>query len=369
MAWLALLGDGVIVLAEIPTGWIADRLTRRFSVLTGIVLQALSALLFLFGHNFWQYWLAIAVCGLGDTFRSGADQALLYDSCLATRQVQRYRQLLSHSLFVMTLALMASQIVGGLIATFISWELVFWLEMAFSAIGFGCVWLMQEPPRLNHQQDECAEDSAPFLPRPTALRQTWLLLLLPLALFASVLGIAPELAHFYLPAELNTDFGLTPAHLGFILAAFELMQGWGNKLAGGKRTLQTVRVLPWLGIGMVGALALFGLRGAIQPYSVWLALGLYLLARATIDMLYGISEPLVSEEANRRTPSAVRATSLSIVNAARRLIPLLLLPLAAIVSTSQGPLLLYMYLVPALLSCTMAAAWWLRRTVVSAAVN
>lgn len=369
MAWLALLGDGVIVIAEIPTGWIADRLTRRFSILSGIVLQALSALLFLFGHSFWQFWLAIAVCGLGDTFRSGADQALLYDSCLDTRQAQRYRQLLSHSLFVMTLALMASQIVGGLIATYISWQLVFWLEVAFSAFGFGSVWMMLEPPRLAHSPDECTGDGAPSAPGSAGGYLAWFWLLLPLALFASVLGIAPELAHFYLPAELHTDFGFTPAHLGFIFAAFELMQGWGNKLAGGVRIKQPTRALFWIGFGMVGALALFGLRGVIQPHSVWLALEFYLLARAAIDMLYGVSEPLVSEEANRRTPSAVRATSLSIVNASRRLIPLLLLPLAAIVSTGQSTALLYLYLIPAFLICTIAAACWLRRTEANAAAS
>ena len=46
----------------------------------------LSAVLFIFGDSFITFWLAMAVCGLGDTFRSGADQALLYDSCLTIKR-------------------------------------------------------------------------------------------------------------------------------------------------------------------------------------------------------------------------------------------------------------------------------------------
>lgn len=367
MAWLVLLGDGVIVLAEIPTGWIADQLTRRLSILAGIVLQAASALLFLFGHSFWHFWLAMAVCGVGDTFRSGADQALLYDSCLATHQVQRFRALLSRSLFIMTLALMASQIIGGLIATFISWELVFYLEVVFSAFGFACVWLMQEPARLEHQPSAEPPHANPLPAAAAALKANWLWLLLPLAAFASIVGIAPELAHFYLPAELQTDFSFTPAHLGFIFAAFELMQGWGNKLAGSSRLVHPARVISWIGIGMVLALACFGLRGAIQPFLPWLALGLYLLARAAIDLLYGLAEPLISEEANRRAPARLRATALSVVNAARRVLPLLLLPLAAVVTSRQSTTVLYCYLLPMLLGLTVLSGWWLRRTQITGA--
>jgi len=358
------------VLAVVPTGWVADKLGRRVSMLTGIFFQALSAVLFIFGQGFWHFWLAIAVCGLGDTFRSGAEEALLYDSCLATRQRARYRPLLASAMFFATIVMVIGQIAGGIIATYISWELPFWLEVGFSSAGFLLVLAMLEPPRTA----EAPEDEPPKAKadgrrarRYHTLALAWLPLI-PVACFATLIEAVPQLAHFHLPAELSTGLGFTPMHLGFMYAGFELIQGLGNKLAGHQRLKRPTRVLPWIGGAMLLCFALFGARSWLTagdgagPVLLALGLGLYLLARAGMDFLFGLAAPLISEETNRRTSSAVRATALSVVNAARRLVPLSLLPLSAALTVGQGYPAMYALLLAALIAPVMLSAWWLRRS-------
>ena len=354
MAWLVLLGNGIIVLTEVPTGWLADRLGRRFSILIGIVLQALSALLFIFGDSFGAFWAAMAVCGLGDTFRAGADQALLYDTCLAVNQEGRFRGVLAHSLLVTAIVMAFSQIAGGAIARFISWELPFWIEVAFSAVGFVAVWIMLEPPR--HRQSE----SGGAAPRSRDARAatTWMRLL-PLALFATLVSVVPELAHFHLPSELAVESGFTPFHLGFLFAAFELLQGLGSKLAVHPRLPKPSRLLPWLSAGLLLSFACFGLRSL--P-GAGLGLAVYITARALVDFLIGLIGPLIAEEANRRTASSIRATALSVVSAATSLLPLGVLPLSASLMQAAGyargyGMLSLMLVVPLGLSVL-----WLRRT-------
>jgi MFS family permease len=330
MAWLALLGDGIIVLAEVPTGWLADRIGRRRSLLIGIFLQALSAVLFIYGGSFFSFWLAMATCGLGDTFRSGADEALLFDSCLATGQQPRYRPVLAGAMFISTLVMVVSQIGGGAIAHYVSWELPFWLEVGFSTSGFIAVLLMVEAPRHAEPEPDPEPRSTDAATRPRRFR-LWLPLI-PLLAFAMLLEALPELAHFHLPAELNSELDFTPLHLGVIYAVFELLQGLGNKLAARLKAHTALRALAWGTAGMLVCFALLGTRA-------WLGLAVYLIGRGGIDLLYGLADPLISEEANLRTVSSVRATALSVVNAGKRLLPLGLLPLSALLveRTSYAP--------------------------------
>ena len=350
MAWLILLGDGIIVLTEVPTGWVADRIGRRRSILLGIFLQALSAILFIAGNDFWTFWLAMAICGLGDTFRSGADEALLYDSCRALKRTADYRRILARSMVIGTLAMVAGQLLGGVLATRIGWTVPFWCEVAMSAAGFMVVYQMLEAPYRDDPKDKqvAKYKGVPLL---ASLGR-----MLPVMLFAALLDLSPELSHFHLPAELDTDLGITPEKLGFMYAAFELMHGFGNWLASRVRISHPQRLFIWIGIAMIMGLIVMGSRA-------WLGLAAYLAGRAMIDMLDGYSSPLISEYANKLSESSVRATSLSILNASRRVLPLSLLPLSASLMIGIGPAGSYLLFAAAMILPMLFVNFWLMRQV------
>lgn len=90
---IGLLGSisaGVIVVGEVPTGYIGDRIGRRNSLIIGAIFLASS----LFGFIIVQTFLAFAVLwvlwGLGGAFQSGSADAWLYDALEARLDEDQY---------------------------------------------------------------------------------------------------------------------------------------------------------------------------------------------------------------------------------------------------------------------------------------
>ena len=74
------ISAATVVFFEVPTGMIADRVSRRLSLVLAGVGMAGGLAVYIFGNTF--FWLALAefVFALGLTCRSGAAAALLYES-------------------------------------------------------------------------------------------------------------------------------------------------------------------------------------------------------------------------------------------------------------------------------------------------
>src|SRR5262245_16229435 len=76
-------GDLALLLLEVPTGWLADRYGHRVSLALGSLIQALAMLCCWLGQGVPGLLAASLLVALGDAFRSGADQALLFRTCVA----------------------------------------------------------------------------------------------------------------------------------------------------------------------------------------------------------------------------------------------------------------------------------------------
>ena len=82
---------------EIPTGVVADRYGRKYSLALGGLVSAASFALFGLVNSYAVFFAAEFVCAVGFTLLSGADRALFYDSLMAigeearaTRYFSRY---------------------------------------------------------------------------------------------------------------------------------------------------------------------------------------------------------------------------------------------------------------------------------------
>ena len=71
---------GTIFLSEIPTGLIADKIGRKFSIIISLSLQLIGEILFLFAQNYFFFIIISIIAGIGFAFQSGCSQALVYDS-------------------------------------------------------------------------------------------------------------------------------------------------------------------------------------------------------------------------------------------------------------------------------------------------
>jgi len=72
-----------IVILEIPSGILADKLGRRILLIISAVLSMIEFVLLLFAHSFWGFAFVGFMAGISGSCTSGASNALLYDSLLA----------------------------------------------------------------------------------------------------------------------------------------------------------------------------------------------------------------------------------------------------------------------------------------------
>jgi MFS family permease len=68
------------VLAEVPTGIIADRFSKKWSLVIGQALQLATFTIWLIAPDFLGYLAGFLLWGIGEAFLSGASQAYLYES-------------------------------------------------------------------------------------------------------------------------------------------------------------------------------------------------------------------------------------------------------------------------------------------------
>jgi MFS family permease len=83
----------VIVLMEVPAGWLADVWQRRLMLMTGSLIEACGFLLLLHAHSFGQAVFAQGAIGVGVSMVSGTNTALLYDTLLFWRRTKAFRKL------------------------------------------------------------------------------------------------------------------------------------------------------------------------------------------------------------------------------------------------------------------------------------
>lgn len=124
----------VAVLAEVPTGVIADKMSKKWSLVLGRVMQLVTFMIWLFFPNFNGYLLGFVIWGIGEAFISGAFQAYLYESLGDTSKKSFGRIYARNSAFTM-----AAYAAGSLVAFAIGpqYTLLLTLSVLVSTISLG----------------------------------------------------------------------------------------------------------------------------------------------------------------------------------------------------------------------------------------
>lgn len=134
-----------VVVFEVPTGAVADKIGRKFSMVLGSVLWGLSLLIYILGNNFYVFAIAEIIFSLGFTFKSGADTALIYDSLKTLKREKEFQKIEGYARSLTFYA----QGIGSIVAGF-AYEVNIFLPMIIS-IGFmivtACISMgFEEPP-------------------------------------------------------------------------------------------------------------------------------------------------------------------------------------------------------------------------------
>ena len=298
IAILEALFWGTAVLADVPTGGIADRFGRRTSLALGAGFTTIAVLTFGLATNYWIVVVSYMTWALAFTFLSGAEYALLFESLKALGREGEFQQVAGRFGAVFSFAALAGGLVGAPVAAATNLSVPVLLSAAIAAPGVLVALSLREPAlpegevRLGYRH-LLRESVRTAISLPTVRYMLLLSALATAVTFGPTLFMQPFL----------TGHGVDVVFLGFIQTP--------------------VRIA-----GIVGALAAYwattrlGTRGAFLGAPLLLGAG-YLLLGAWDNVYAFAAFPLISftssllmppatDYLNRRIPSNQRATILSL---------------------------------------------------------
>ncbi len=132
------------VILEIPSGVMADRWSRRNMLLLGQVLKAGCYLTWIFSDCFEIYALGFVLWGIGGAFKSGSEEALLYDSMKLTNREEQFEKVLGRGRFLSGISTVLASLFGGLIGMHYGFPMVLLLSVIAALSAAVIVFSMRE---------------------------------------------------------------------------------------------------------------------------------------------------------------------------------------------------------------------------------
>ena len=105
----------VWILMEIPSGYFADVVGRKQSLMITGVFATLSMLTFGLGNNFFHFLAASLFWALAGVFISGADSAFIYDILKDLNRENTYKKVWGNTVFCYSIGVSVASIIGGLL--------------------------------------------------------------------------------------------------------------------------------------------------------------------------------------------------------------------------------------------------------------
>ncbi|HVL28319.1 MAG TPA: MFS transporter [Acidimicrobiales bacterium] len=144
---LFLLWSATGIVAEVPSGALADRFSRRHALVASGVLQALGYVLWLAAPGYPAFAAGFVLWGLGGAFASGALAALLYDGLAAAGAEDRYPAVYGY----VSAAGLVAQVPVALAATVLfatgGYQLVGWVSVGCCLASAALAARLPEAPR------------------------------------------------------------------------------------------------------------------------------------------------------------------------------------------------------------------------------
>lgn len=284
-----------IILLEIPTGVLADKWSRKQLLVLGAVLACAEFAILLAATEFWHFAAVVCLAGLGNTFVSGSESALLYDSLLALGKEDSFEKTVGRLNAFDAVAATLAALGGSLLAHRFGYELNYVLSLASAAVALLAALTLREPPFKN--------DAEAAVPMSAYVRASLLffrlnpgvsLVVLTGMVTGSAIGFIDEFWQIY--AE---RLGIPVLYFGLLSAAFLFLRLPGNLLAHALLRRFSYRAL-FLCVSAVFALGFFYV-------SVWQGYA-GLAAILGICLFSGIVDPLASGYLHHRIESSMRAT-------------------------------------------------------------
>ena len=313
----------IIIVAEMPTGAIADRFGRKTSLLIGAALNPLAIIAFGLGDSFELIFVSYAIWALSFTLYSGANTALVYDSLASDGREGEFSRVMGKSRSIGFLAGMLASLIGAPLAAATDLSVPIFVGAAMT-VGAGMVVLtFREPDRHDEEGERLpylkVMSAALRFARDSAPTRTMI------ALHAVLAGGA--LSIFIMIQPYLSGHGVSTGQMGFFIVIAQL-----SAVAGGFTAHRIAGRLgePYAFVTLTAGFVFgFAVLAAVDSIAGIAAFGLLYFANAAFM-------PLSYGYISRHAPQRIRATMVSICSMAASLSVAVSQPVIGIVADATS---------------------------------
>ena len=320
---------GTSLLCEIPSGMLADRFSYKTNLYLARLASIVSSILILFGQgNFWIYAIAMMVNAWSYNFDSGTSTAFLYDSAVEAGQKDRYLQISSFLSGVAEVTRTLGTVVAGFfIHGALAWTYLIAIGLSFLSIIL--IYFMKEPMAKRGRNEVLT-----FKMIVQQVRKEWQEkpVLFYWMLTYQLLGTIMCMFYFYYQNQLPDLEGW---QISMVMLIGSVLNIWAVYLASkiGKK-YAALKLFPIL-VLLTGVTYLLSYIGTSLIYIL-----IYLISNA----LYALFQPIFDNDLQKRLPSEVRATMLSVYSMMFSLSMIVIFPLTGWLIDYLGFVVAFLYL-------------------------
>lgn len=318
-----------LLIFEIPTGVVADRYSRKWSLAIGALLQVVVGVIILSTAYLPILFGAHVLVGLGAAFLSGAGEALIYDFLKQESREGDAQRVFGAGLSWDLIGGVVGAILAGLLVARFELAAAVWAHNAlYISAAVVALWLDELTVQNHDSEGASAASIRSQLARLLAdTRASFGIIIESRAVKALIavgltIGVVSFLAEITFSQPYLVGFGLRPEHVAYAAAAFSaaaaVSAALSNRLSeilhGDERRFMLI-VLSMLVVGLV---MMVNASAAV-------------VAIASLILIFivagGLAPPFLDTGVNRRIPSEHRASVLSIRSMAFGLLSFFLPPL------------------------------------------
>ncbi len=305
------------LLWEIPSGYIADRFGRAFSIKLSAPVAAVAMIAYGLSNQLWQFVIWELVLALANGLISGIDTALLHDSLKADNREDEFVRI---SQRINALGFAATTVgvpIAVLLVKYVSIRSTLIADGLLTLVGmFFAFQLVEAPhPKVNTEAERLSAWHAMKELGQNA-EACWLVVL------GAALSAATYIA-FWLSAPYYTSFGIPAIWFSGILALRSLWKAWlSHRVHQEQHVRRNMYVYAWLAL-----LVYLGMASG-QVWLVWIVLG--------HDMVQALQGQPITAELNKHMHHEFRATMNSLVNLVQRLFYTIAGPLVGLLADKAG---------------------------------
>ncbi len=294
-----------IVIIEIPSGYFADIWGRKSTLIIGSFLGVIGFGIYSVTYGFWGFLIAELTLGIGQSFISGSDSALLYDSLLQEKRENEYVKIEGRVLSIGNFAETIAALIGGFLAE-ISLRTPFIAQTFVAMIAIPAAFTLIEPNRKKIEKDRWKTIVNVLINTLIKNRKLQTLILL-----TAFIGTATLTMAWFIQPYLKDIFRYSLGEIGITLSILNLIVGLTTLVAYKiENKLGQLNTLLFIILGI--SLSYF-LLGYFNHWSLIFIFVLFYFTR-------GLATPVLKDYINRSTSSDIRATVLSIRNFSIRII-------------------------------------------------